>query len=141
MGTRAIYTFKGFGETYHIYKHYDGHPSGAAHWLGNALSVAWPLPRYEPDEFAAAFVAGNKTSAGDVRIARSRIAAADVEFGYTVYPLESKKQAKDYPYLRASDLMIDVVSTDYWDGKRKETLIWRGLLTEFIAEEQGYDAS
>jgi len=56
MSTRAIYTFKGFGETHHVYKHHDGYLSGAAVALNNALQLAWTLPRYEPDEFAAAFV-------------------------------------------------------------------------------------
>jgi hypothetical protein len=130
MSTRAIYTFKGFGETYHIYKHHDGYPSGAARWLGNALAYAWELPRYEPDDFAAAFVAGNKSGGGGIRIAKSRTSARDVEFGYTVYPLEYNKQS-DFPQLNVGELMIDVVSTDYWDGK-KEMLLWKGPLRTFI---------
>ena len=131
MSTRAIYTFKGFGETHHIYKHHDGYPSGAARWLGNALAYAWELPRYEPDDFAAAFVAGNKSlGGGGIRVAKSRTSACDVEFGYTIYPLEYNKQS-DYPQLNVGELMIDVVSTDYWDGK-KEMLLWKGPLRTFI---------
>jgi hypothetical protein len=141
MSTRAIYTFKGFGETYHIFKHHDGYPSGAAQWLERALDYAWPLPRYEPDDFAAAFVAANKTRGGGIRIAKSRTQCKDVEFGYTIYPLEQKMRSA-YPQLNAGQLMVEVVSTDYWDGK-KERLIFKGSLTEFFGKaaqiEEEYD--
>jgi hypothetical protein len=66
MSTRAIYTFADKeGEwtqgPFNVYKHSDGYPTGAAGALIAALQHAWPLPRYEADEFAAAFVAGNKS--------------------------------------------------------------------------------
>ncbi len=48
-----------------VYKHRDGYPSGAAQAIEAALPCAWPLPRFEPDEFAAAFVRANKRSAED----------------------------------------------------------------------------
>lgn len=60
MSTRAVYTFKEGREVYHVYKHHDGYPSGAAAAITNALPFAWPLPRWEADEFATAFIAGNK---------------------------------------------------------------------------------
>lgn len=63
MSTRAMYTF--FDETiksgYHVYKHHDGYPTGAAEHIERARPHAWPLGRFEADEFAAAFVAGNKS--------------------------------------------------------------------------------
>jgi hypothetical protein len=42
-----------------VYKHSDGYPDGAVCWITKALEHAWPLPRFEADEFAAAFVAAN----------------------------------------------------------------------------------
>jgi hypothetical protein len=142
MSTRAVYTFKGFGETYHVYKHHDGYPSGAARWLGNALGNAWPLPRYEPDEFAAAFVAANKSGPGGVRLMTSRMEARDVEYGYTVFPLEAKAQSA-FPTLNVGTLMIEAVATDYWDGQN-ETQIFRGPLARFLANavqiEEAWDA-
>lgn len=137
MSTRAVYTFKGFGEEYHVYKHYDGYPSGAARWIGNALAFAWDPPRYEPDEFAAAFVAGNKTGGGDVRLMSSRRQACDVEFGYTIYPL-ANQQKEAFPSLNVGELLIDVVATNYWpeegadDDVGAERLIFRGKLSEFL---------
>jgi hypothetical protein len=70
MSTRALYTFieGGYGETltyYNVYKHHDGYPSGAAEALNNALAFSWRLSRFEADEFAAAFVAGNKSNGSD----------------------------------------------------------------------------
>ena len=122
MSTRAIYTFKGFGETHHVFKHHDGYLSGAARALELAVQNAWPLPRYEPDEFAAAFVAANKVGSGGIRLARKRTDFGDVEYGYTVEP------DKSIPSL----LKLTVHSTNYWDGKRKETRIWSGPLADFI---------
>ena len=46
-----------------VYEHSDGYPDGAVCWITKALEYAWPLPRFEVDEFAAAFVAANDPSA------------------------------------------------------------------------------
>jgi hypothetical protein len=68
-----------------VYKHRDGYPSGAAKAIEAALSCAWPLPRFEPDEFAAAFLRGNKKSAEDFA---------------SEYEAEAEKAAdEDKPYL------------------------------------------
>ena len=66
MSTRALYTFYPGEDGWpkapiHVYKHHDGYPTGAADAIIAALEFAWPLPRYEHDEFAAAFVAANKS--------------------------------------------------------------------------------
>ena len=53
---------------YAIYKHMDGYPQGVQPMIEEALTLAWPLPRFEADEFAASFVAANKTGSGDVRL-------------------------------------------------------------------------
>ena len=70
MGTRAIYFFQDFdGSTYGVYKHYDNYPSGAADFIENAKAYAWEFPRFEADDFAAAFVAANKAKkGGEVRL-------------------------------------------------------------------------
>jgi len=66
MSTRALYTFKSinsdpYGQDWNVYKHHDCYPSGAAQVLRNALDYfAWPLPRFEADEAAAAFIAAGK---------------------------------------------------------------------------------
>jgi len=122
MSTRAIYTFKGFGESHHVYKHHDGYPTGAARAFELALQNAWDLPRYEPDEFAAAFVAANKPNAGGVRLARKRMEYSDVEYGYTIEPDKAI----------ASLLRLTITAPDFWDGGRKEIKLWSGPLVDFI---------
>ena len=71
MGTRAIYFFEDENNKsyYGVYKHYDGYPQGAALHIEAAKKYAWQLPRWEADEFAAAFVAANKNyKGGEVRL-------------------------------------------------------------------------
>jgi hypothetical protein len=71
MSTRACYRFfplngpNDWPGVVTVYRHHDGYPSGAGKAIEAALPHAWPLPRFEPDEFAAAFVRGNKKSAED----------------------------------------------------------------------------
>ncbi len=73
MSTRACYRFipengpNDWLGVVTVYKHHDGYPSGAALAIEKALDYAWKLPRFEADEFAAAFVAGNKTSVSSIR--------------------------------------------------------------------------
>ena len=84
MSTRACYRFipengpNDWPGVVTVYKHHDGYPSGAAKAIENALDYAWKLPRFEADEFAAAFVAGNKTSVSSIR-ARYEQHAVDAE--------------------------------------------------------------
>ncbi len=99
MSTRAIYTFiEEDGTAYHVYKHHDGYPSGAAIAIRKALEYAWPLPQFEADEFGAAFVAANKDGAkpdlprqycgGGVRLLQSgdwkTVAPGDIEYRYEI---------------------------------------------------------
>lgn len=51
-----------------VYKHSDGYPDGAVCWITKSLEHAWPVPGFEADEFAAAFVAANKPSAKTQRM-------------------------------------------------------------------------
>lgn len=60
MSTRSVFTFRDADSAFHVYMHSDGYPSGAAKALSYAIGFAWSLPRYEADDFAAGFVAGNK---------------------------------------------------------------------------------
>ena len=124
MGTRAMYTFLEKGARFNVYKHHDGYPEGAAEAIRNALSKAWELPRFEADEFAAAFVAANKTSSGGVRLMSSgtpkTAAPSDIEFRYVI---------QQDPQVNRL-LRITVFSTDYGDP-RTEKKLFAGSLSEF----------
>ena len=88
MSTRATYTFIDSYDTFHVYKHHDGYPSGAAKFIANAMLNAWSLPRYEADEFAAAFIAANKDGGGGIRMLHSGhwfvVSPGDIEYRYEV---------------------------------------------------------
>lgn len=94
MSTRAVYTFIDGEDSYPVYKHHDGYPSGAAQWIAAALPYAWPLPRFEAAEFAAAFIAGNKPApkayggnvqqGGAVYMTQGRNVHGDLDYAYEI---------------------------------------------------------
>lgn len=82
MSTRAIYRFKDKYKSITVYKHHDNYPSGALWFIQRALEYAWELPRFEADEFAAAFVAANKgKGGGNIRLGNF---VMDEEFNYEI---------------------------------------------------------
>lgn len=142
MSTRAVYTFKDNDSTVHVYKHCDGYPKGAAVNIAAALPWAWQLPRFEADEFAAAFVAGCKTDpkinggkkpgdkygGGDLRLLPSgsiyEIAPGDIAYRY-----EITERAGEV-YVRAYEMTVE-----WWDEPRQdhETTIYDGPLSGLAA--------
>lgn len=85
MGTRAVVTFIDEHGEYHIYKHWDGYPDSMLPYIEKAKLFAWELPRFEADEFAAAFVAANKgPGGGDIRITDHYKNHGDLEYRYEV---------------------------------------------------------
>ena len=125
MGTRGVYTFKEKGQAWHVYVHWDSYPTGGAQKLHATVNSdkVWKLPRYEADEFAAAFIAVNKIDGGNIRLQKGRTSAIDVEFGYTIWPDPKTHQ-----------LMLEVSATDFWGPKPVERSLWKGLLTNFTEE-------
>lgn len=89
MATRALYVFNDDHVKITVYKHWDGYPEarGAYGFIRAALAYAWDLPRFEADDYAAAFVAANKKKGGgDVRLLNEASTNADalgIEFTYT----------------------------------------------------------
>jgi hypothetical protein len=102
MSTRGIYTFEDATDMVHVYKHWDNYPTGAAEFIEKALALAWPLPRFEPTEFAAAFVAANKTQAGNIRLlpygVKPRDFAPDAAFHYVIKQTEKNKVLMVHAY-------------------------------------------
>lgn len=87
MSTRAIYTFRDRdGEEHHVYKHSDGAPKRAVTFIAMAFNsgLAFPLPRFEANEAAAAFVATHKTGPGDVRLCDRPERHPDIEYHYAI---------------------------------------------------------
>lgn len=92
MSTRAVYLFtdaKGpYAQSFMVYKHHDGYPSGAADAITAGRAKAWQGARFEADEAAASFVAGAKTSAGGVRLMHGDLTSApgDAAYVYLITP-------------------------------------------------------
>lgn len=85
MGTRAVISFIDEDNTFHVYKHWDGDPPSILHYIECAKVFAWELPRFEADEFAAAFIAACKSKGGgDVRLVKTYKGLGDLEFRYEV---------------------------------------------------------
>lgn len=148
MSTRACYTFldtftRGETRSFHVYKHYDGYPYAQSHtgeeagglvWIREALSYAWKLPRFEADEFAASFVAANKTprkeewDGGDFRLINTEHPwqfSNDPVYWYVVDKREN-----------VPDLYVEVFEVDWWDAKPNNTLIMEGELHHLIEKQR-----
>ena len=119
MGTRAVYTFKSHGESFHVYKHWDNIPKHAAAFIAAAAGKAWTLPRFEADEYAAAFIAVNKTGEGDIRLIKSPNDIGDAAYFYTI----------------EHDGNGLVVTCRDWEKRR----IYKGSLPSFDAWALAYD--
>jgi hypothetical protein len=73
MGSRSIIAFRKADATdanddVYVYQHWTSAPEQIGKQLEGALAYAWPLPRYEHDDMAAAFVRHVKNEMGNVRI-------------------------------------------------------------------------
>lgn len=91
MSTRCTITFVDSqdGTRYHIYQHMDGYPEGE-HGVVAAIKgamtsgKAWEMPRFEADEFAAAYIATHKTAGGNIRLCNSPERIGDLSYKYVV---------------------------------------------------------
>ena len=123
MGTRAVYTFNDGSDRFHVYKHWDGYPLGAASFFMNAIPYAWGGTRFEAMDFAAAFIAGNKKEGGgDVYFTKGPNAHGDLEY---IYELHQNK---------LGGLMIKAFHVD-WDDEKKKIIkkrFFNGSLFRFI---------
>jgi len=102
MTTRATFVFKDECGKHFVYSHFDGYPTGAAKQLDAALNspLHFGKNRFDADDFAAAFVAVNKTEAGGVRLAREQ--SGDSEYRYEVTWASGSHQLKAYAVGRSS---------------------------------------
>ena len=130
MSTRACYTFTEYSETsgrndVHVYKHHDNYPEGGLQFIQQSIPYAWELPRFEADDFAAAFVAANKgTRGGGVRLINTKHPwefSMDSEYWYKVS-------------CKNGILMVDVFTVDWWGPEKKETLKISGTLSDAIKQ-------
>lgn len=118
MSTRALYIFSDndSDESYIVYKHHDGYPEGAKKSIQSAAGLAWEFPRFEADEFAAAFVAANKDRPGGIRlfpagmtVMRAIERTSDARYVYWIdFPATTSrsKRTRKTPRVRYSELPL-----------------------------------
>jgi len=121
MGTRAVFTFKDSNDTFSVYKHWDGYPEGAANFLTNAFDFAWKLPRFEAADFAAAFIAANKTAGGNVYLTTDAELHGDLSYHYIISSSD-----------RNGQLIIDVYDYCMVNSTQLAQRFYYGRLKEFI---------
>lgn len=136
MGTRAIYQFNdsdvtAWGDKCFVYKHYDNYPQGAVDFIENAKGYAWGLPRFEADEFAAAFVAANKNpKGGEIRLVSHHFENVD--------EILDAHNWCDYYYVihfdkNVKDLWVEIKKSIYHkDGSTDWRTIWQGAHADMI---------
>lgn len=111
MSTRACYIFEDKAEKYAVYKHHDGYPTSAAEAILKGRALAWPLPRFEPDEYAAAFVAANKPDAGGVRLLKGASLmdmSGDIEYLYIVRNISNN--------CMTARIQVTAYAVDFWQA-------------------------
>ena len=127
MSTRGMYEFvESSRESHCVYVHHDNYPTDAATKLIETLfgELHWGKKRYEADEFAAAFVAINKTQSGGVRLANKRNQYSDIEYFYRV------------TYGEQHNVEAYAVPGD-WDGKLKSArLLFKGSIEDFALKSE-----
>jgi hypothetical protein len=89
MATRSNIIVEDAYSRIQIYRHWDGYPEAVIPQLIQALPFAWPLPRFEADDFAAAIVrAWKEEGGGHIRIDGNpkgfELVHADTEYVYVV---------------------------------------------------------
>ena len=127
MGTRCCVTVVDRrGERRKIYRHWDGYPESAAGVLAgieDAKKYAWPEPRFEASDFAAALIRAWKTEGGgNINVCSFDHEHGDLDFDYTIGP---DKEGGELVVT-----IVDVWSERKGDLKRVSIPLWDNLLEE-----------
>jgi hypothetical protein len=102
-----------------LYRHYDGFPDDLLPDLEQALLYAWPWPRFEAADFAAAIVRAWKgEGGGNITVDGSpkdwELIHADVEWVYLIRPQGEKMKEGVQPFY-AGDPIVEVYDwRDFW---------------------------
>lgn len=124
MSTRSVFTFidNPFGteRRFSVYKHSDGYPSGALAAVADAIPFAWPSPRFEANDFAAAFVRGNKNGGGNIYFTTKPEDHGDLEFDYEVYFQNDILMIRQFNWIGG-----------YSDNKRGDVPVYDGQFSDY----------
>lgn len=87
MGTRCTVRVHDQHDDFCIFRHWDGYPEdggGVIADIQKALQYAWPLPRFEADEFITGLVRAWKDEPGNIRFATGHDQYGDTEWWYDI---------------------------------------------------------
>jgi hypothetical protein len=101
LGTRACYIFKDADQSFCVYGHWDGMPSGALEKILDTVNseLCWEFPRFEASDFAAAFVAANKhKGGGGIYLTTSPKYHGDLAYTYEITFKKEHLWVKVYRY-------------------------------------------
>lgn len=132
MSTRSTLTISDNTDRFDIYRHHDGYPNGphgVIHDIKAAIDRAWPPPRFEASDFAAATIAQMKQCPGSVYLTRDASRHADRDFHYDVKFAENALQVAVHEY---SSRVNAVVPS--WTGTIDEAV-------EHFQADQDYDGA
>ena len=121
MSTRACYTFKDKHGAFSVYYHYDGYPANALQMINKAKESAWQFPRFEADEYAAAFCYVAKDGrAGGARLTEGPHRHGDLSYRYDVY-------------FKDNDLMVKIWQVDFKNEKLIDHSNMNELWSKYVA--------
>ncbi len=87
MSTRCVVTVIDENDRFSIYRHSDGYPDtehGVIEGLKEAFRYAWPFPRFEASDFAAAIVRAWKDGGGGIYFSTGPNPHWDLAYHYEV---------------------------------------------------------
>jgi len=114
MSTRACYTFRDKESAHSVYYHFDGYPSNALRMISKARKSAWQFPRFEADEYAAAFCYTAKDGKrGGAMLSEGPHRHGDLDYRYDVW-------------FENNDLMVKIWHVDF----NNEKLLDKGNINE-----------
>jgi hypothetical protein len=119
MATRCNLIVEDSYDRIQLYRHWDGYPGragGVLATLEQAIPYAWPLPRFEASDFAAAIVRAWKTEGGGNVYVDGSPKAWELIHGDTewVYVIKPKKQARAKQGVEDTDAGEPLVEVYDW---------------------------
>ena len=142
MGSSSIIAFReadaaDTSDDVYVYQHWTSSPEDIGEQLEGALAYAWPLPRYEHDDMAAAFVGHVKREGGGVRIVPrwNSITGCDFLYLVTHNSGDGVFSGDDHPtvttYVFKGHTELDEEIWEPWDACPHDEM-WK--ITEMLSE-------
>ena len=125
MSTRCNLIVEDSHNRIQLYRHWDGYPDGSGGVLATleeAVPYAWPNPRFEAADFAAAIVRAWKVGGGNIYIDGSpkawEMIHGDTEWVYVIKPQKQAKGKQGLEDILTGEPLVEVYDWHrYWFEK------------------------